>query len=363
MGHRTALFTALVLAAVTIPPAPAASAINEWACAAPPDAGFTDVDPASVHKTDIDCLKDLSLTVEEGTFRPRDPVRRDEMALFLQRMSLSSFCGSVSTQGGLPRLAEALAAGEGACFADLSTPFTDLDGVSEEAVLSVGFLYEFGITRGATATTYAPAQHVARWQMALFLTRLTHAMTGSLPSGADHGFEDIASLPDVTRNAINQLAQLGITSGTAPGEFDPFGLVTREQMASFIMRTYVTTLGLPIVGFAIAGGECSSDFSECSHTTNFPTTSGFVLRPGAIADHPFVSAEAETALMGADAVILLDGVEQESTEWTVIKGDRIIRWWEVRFPTGLPAGTATIEIRHMRDGVVTSSYQLTLNLQ
>jgi hypothetical protein len=199
--------------------------------------------------------------------------------------------------------------------------------------------------------------------MALFLTRLNHAMTGSLPSGADQGFQDIASLPDVTRTAINQLAQLSITSGTAPGAFDPFGLVTREQMASFIMRTYVVTLGFPIVGFAIAGGGCSGDFSDCSHTTGFPATTGFTLRPGAIADHPFVSAEAEAALMGADAVILLDGVEQPSTAWTVIKGGRIIRWWEVRFATGLPAGTATIEIRHMRDGVVTSSYRLTLNLQ
>jgi hypothetical protein len=37
--------------------------------------------------------------------------------------------------------------------------------------------------------------------------------------------------------AINQLKQLGITTGTSPTTFNPGGLVRRDQMASFLART------------------------------------------------------------------------------------------------------------------------------
>ncbi|MDR9451905.1 MAG: S-layer homology domain-containing protein, partial [Acidimicrobiia bacterium] len=56
------------------------------------------------------------------------------------------------------------------------------------------------------------------------------------------GFTDITTLPVGVQTAINQLAELGITRGTTPTTYNPGGLVTREQMASFLMRT-VKTLG------------------------------------------------------------------------------------------------------------------------
>ncbi|MEX2505193.1 MAG: phosphodiester glycosidase family protein [Egicoccus sp.] len=54
---------------------------------------------------------------------------------------------------------------------------------------------------------------------------------GEVPSG---GFADT---PDTTHFAsIDCLAWWGVTSGTAPGMFEPNGTVTRQQMASFLAR-------------------------------------------------------------------------------------------------------------------------------
>jgi hypothetical protein len=43
--------------------------------------------------------------------------------------------------------------------------------------------------------------------------------------------------------AIDQLADLGVVTGVAPGRFDPLGTMTRAQMASFVVRAYETATG------------------------------------------------------------------------------------------------------------------------
>lgn len=96
----------------------------------------------------------------------------------------------------------------------------------------------YGITKGTTATTYSPNDSVARWQMALFLTRMAVPAGVSLGDGSNQGFVDIGGKSTEIQTAINQLKQLGITVGTdATGTlFDPDGTVTREEMALFISR-------------------------------------------------------------------------------------------------------------------------------
>ena len=71
--------------------------------------------------------------------------------------------------------------------------------------------------------------------MALFLTRLYSNAGEALPTGTD-GFLDTTDLPVYAQLAINQLAALGITTGTTATTFTPYGLVTREQMAAFLAR-------------------------------------------------------------------------------------------------------------------------------
>jgi hypothetical protein len=90
--------------------------------------------------------------------------------------------------------------------------------------------------------------------MALFLIRTASAVGIALPDGSSQGFADLGALDSATQTAINQLAQLGITTGTAPGTFSPQSPVSRWQMAVFLTRLIAKTgTALPSgdpVGFA-----------------------------------------------------------------------------------------------------------------
>jgi len=129
------------------------------------------------------------------------------------------------------------AAATAACPATIpSAGFTDISGLSVDAVDSVNCIAFYNISKGTSATTYDPQGNVTRWQMALFLTRQATAHGVTLPSGASQGFTDLAGLSAEATTAVNQLKQLDITTGTTATTYDPFGNVSRWQMALFITR-------------------------------------------------------------------------------------------------------------------------------
>jgi hypothetical protein len=101
----------------------------------------------------------------------------------------------------------------------------------------------YGITTGFPDGTYRPGLPVKRQQMALFIARLAAQATGGelqIPTFSDDAFDDIAGInPPEARDAINWLADLGITTGVTADRFAPGAWVTRQQMASFIARAHV----------------------------------------------------------------------------------------------------------------------------
>lgn len=115
-----------------------------------------------------------------------------------------------------------------------STPFADV-AASSPFELAISCLSDEGITRGRTATSYAPASGVQRQQMAQFLYRLG-GRGGVVWDSSDAGFGDLDSVSSEARTAINSLANAGIAQGRSAGVFDPGGAVTRGQMASFLAR-------------------------------------------------------------------------------------------------------------------------------
>lgn len=130
--------------------------------------------------------------------------------------------------------------------ADTDAPFVDLGGLSAETVDAIDCLVSYGVANGTSPTTFAPLNNVTRWQMALFLTREAQVLGVTLPDGSDQGFTDIAGYQDSTQVAINQLAQLGITTGTGPDTYGPAEVVPRWQMALFLTRLLVDTgIALP----------------------------------------------------------------------------------------------------------------------
>jgi hypothetical protein len=89
------------------------------------------------------------------------------------------------------------------------------------------------IALGYADGTYGPADGVRRDQMASFIVRTLEAAGHTLPTAA-HTFTDIAGSPH--EQAIGQLAAADIVLGRTPTEYAPARTVTRDQMASYLVR-------------------------------------------------------------------------------------------------------------------------------
>ena len=344
---RVGLVAISVLVATVIPSTAALAAPNDWICVGVPDAGFTDVDPASVHKPDIDCLKFFEITTGTSptTFDPNGSVSRWQMALFMMRTSSSQNL-SGSDRG-----------------------FVDILGLSADSQKAINQLAQLGITTGSSPTTFDPNRTVTRWQMALFLTRLVRAEGLILPDGSDQGFTDISGLPAAYQTAINQLAQLGITTGTSATTYGPDGLVIREQMASFLIRTFKLIWTLVVSGRA---GDCSPPLpadpipitpgTVCVGTAAYPPAETFTIRHGWFAELPFFDAADEAAFQsaGTRVEIWLDGTQVAATEVAVSLTGVEFRLWEAVFPGGL-SGSHNLELRWYYDGQLIITDQVTFD--
>lgn len=141
--------------------------------ATPPSAGFTDIGGLSAEaQWAINALADAGITkgTSATTFSPAAPVMRNQMALFLTR-----FLGKAHIGPGGKTLASAGTTG---------APFTDIASQTFESWIAIQQSWNLGITTGNTATTYNPAGHVTRGQMALFITR-TAAHANTRPAGVN----------------------------------------------------------------------------------------------------------------------------------------------------------------------------------
>ena len=110
--------------------------------------------------------------------------------------------------------------------------FVDISGNAHEAAIDCVAWLEIAL--GVSPEHYAPSRFVQRDQMASFLIRLIEALGFDVPPASDQGFTDIAGNTHADR--INQLAELGVTTGRTPTTYDPAVPVGRDQMASFLVR-------------------------------------------------------------------------------------------------------------------------------
>ncbi|MEA2022747.1 MAG: hypothetical protein U9N79_00500 [Actinomycetota bacterium] len=169
-------------------------------------------DDGSVHETDIEEMEALGITRGcnpplNDRFCPEDNVTRGQMAAFLRRAL------------------------------DLPASSTDffIDDNGSIFETDINAIAEAGITLGCNPPAndrYCPTSLVSRGQMAAFLRR-----SYSLPASATDFFVDDDS--SIFEADINAIAEVGITLGCNPPANDhycPNASVTREQMASFLVR-------------------------------------------------------------------------------------------------------------------------------
>ena len=168
---------------------------------------FCDVEPGRYYTTAVAWLAGNGITtgISPSAYGGHQPVDRAQMATFLWRL-----------MGEPPAPAPS-------AFADVAAGryYTD----------AVAWLAAAGVTTGVSPTAFDPHGVVTRAQMATFLWRLMGEPAG--PAGS--GFGDVSAGQYYTA-AVAWLADEGITTGTAPGVFDPHGAVTRAQMAAFLCR-------------------------------------------------------------------------------------------------------------------------------
>ena len=115
----------------------------------------------------------------------------------------------------------------GVLYRVVAPPFNDV--ASSTFIDDITWLFYAGITTGCNPGNYCPELAVSRQEMASFLARAFE-----LPPTATDFFTDDESSPHEAD--INRIAAAGITTGCQPGRYCPGGLVSRQEMASFLAR-------------------------------------------------------------------------------------------------------------------------------
>lgn len=144
---------------------------------------------------------------------PEDSVTRAQMAVFLEK-------GIHGSNVVIPN----------------SNP-TFLDTLNHWAQNWIEALKNDGITSGCGNSNYCPDQVVTRAQMAIFLLKAIHGPAYAPPPAYGDKYTDVPA--DYWAAAwIERLATEGITFGCGTGIYCPDDLVTRAQMAVFLVKAF-----------------------------------------------------------------------------------------------------------------------------
>lgn len=334
------LAIALAMLMISTAPAGARDAGGRSSCPVDiPRAGFTDVYPLSPHAFDIDCITWRSITDRVDVFGPTEALPRWEMADWLD-----STLGWVQDRYGSAPLT-----------------FTDTDGVA--AAESIEALRKLDVTRGIGGDRFDPFGAVPRWQMALFLTRAYRAAGNDLPSATDHGFTDIGGETPEARMAINQLAALGITTGTGPGTFSPDAPVTREQMASFVARLleeiWVLQPAVSSCDTASFPIRCTGEIADVS-----PVTDLRIRIPMFMFDHvgDLDVANARLTAPGTRIDLFLDGDPISVSSSMLRTSGAVYRYWEGVIPEGT-RGILMVEAHTWIEGIHSNVRTVSIDLR
>lgn len=118
---------------------------------------------------------------------------------------------------------------EDALPANIYLPFADT--ANHWALDSIGYVYQWGLMNGTSAYTFQPEANMSR---AMFVTVL-HRMEGTPASASANVYNDVAAGTWYT-DAVTWATSAGIVNGTGAGKFSPNASITREEMATMMMR-------------------------------------------------------------------------------------------------------------------------------
>lgn len=189
-----------------VPPATPPSAND--AVPPPSDRVFDDVNPDGTHAKAIEAIAEAGITYgcTAEDFCPNQPVTRAQMASFVGRAK------SVPLEGTI-------------AVADVSPT-----NVHAEAIAA---LVSNDIAQLCAPERFCPSEGITRDDMAVWLANALDI------SGGDATFGDVPA-DALYADAVAAIADLGVTTGCTATDFCPDETVTRAQMASFLMRAFLS---------------------------------------------------------------------------------------------------------------------------
>lgn len=163
----------------------------------------------------------LAQGYDDGTYRPKASVTRDQMAVYLSR----ALMGGDSAVPPGPSTAS---------FTDVPTDHWAYKYVECAAAQQVAKGFDNG--------TYRPSILVNRGQMAVFIARAIASPVGD-EGLANYTPPTTPTFPDVSTDdwsykAVEFLASKGVVQGYDNGTYRPSATVTRDQMAVYLARAF-----------------------------------------------------------------------------------------------------------------------------
>jgi Putative amidase domain/S-layer homology domain len=192
-----------------------------------PASTFSDVPKSSWAWQDIQRLYAAGFTAGCATnplrYCPTNNVTRAEMAVFLERgIHGSSYTPPPAT---------------GTIFTDVPASYWAANWIEQ--------LYHDGITSGCGGSYYCPEMSVTQAQMAVFLLRSYYNSSYTPPFANYQTYFNDVQQSYWAADWIKQLAREGFSYGAyncAYGNFCPDQAITRSEMASMLVRTFVNFL-------------------------------------------------------------------------------------------------------------------------
>ena len=156
--------------------------------------------------------------------------------------------------------------------------FSDIDDASSVHRAAVQTLSDEGVFDGTGCGDgrLCPRDSLLRWEMAVWLVRVVDDGVDPIPTGRSR-FDDVDA--DIWWSPfVERLADLGITKGcdTESVSYCPDQPVTRDQMASFLVRAFKLTLGEESAGFVDTTGSV--------HARNIDAIFAAEITTGCVAD-------------------------------------------------------------------------------
>jgi hypothetical protein len=185
---------------------------------------FHDVSPGSWGASFVNTLALAGVTAGCGTLRfcPDEPVTRAQMAILLLRAALGPSAAPLPATGTV--------------FVDVDAHAFGADWIEQLAGM--------GVTAGCGGGAYCPDRAITRAETAVLLLRARHGASYRPLSATGSMFDDVPAGHPLAA-WIEQLAAEGITAGCGGGRYCPDSVVTRAEMAVFLVRAFALARPLP----------------------------------------------------------------------------------------------------------------------